>query len=111
VAIASGAVVAVTDATLMELLAGARTDERYVRISRLLSRFEFLPTESPWDYVVAADLYRRCRAAGVTIRGMIDCIVAAVAIRTGAEVLHQDHDFERQSPLFGAADLPVMLCD
>ena len=78
----------------MELLAGARTAERYARISRLMARFEFFPTATPLDYLAAADLYRRCRAAGFTIRKMTDCLIAAVAIRTGAELLHQDRDFD-----------------
>ena len=93
-AIAAGEAVVVTDVVLMELLAGARTDERYARISRLMGTFEFLPIESPADFVAAADLYRRCRAAGVTIRAQTDCLIAAVAIRAGARLLHQDRDFE-----------------
>lgn len=83
-----------TDVVLMELLAGARDEQRYERISRTMASFEFLPTQSPDDFVTGANLYRRCRAAGVTVRTMTDCIVAAVAIRTGAELLHQDRDFE-----------------
>jgi predicted nucleic acid-binding protein len=78
----------------MELLAGAKENQRYARLQRLLVTYEFLPTESPSDYVAAADIYRRCRAAGLTIRKMTDCLIAAVAIRTGAEVLHQDKDFD-----------------
>jgi predicted nucleic acid-binding protein len=93
-AIAAGETVVATDVVLMELLAGARTDERYSRISRVLGTFEFVPVEGPGDYVAAADLYRRCRTAGVTIRKMTDCLIAAVAIRTGAQVLHQDRDFD-----------------
>ena len=83
-----------SDVVLMELLAGARDEQRYERISRTMASFQFVPTETPDDFVAAANLYRRCRAAGVTIRTMTDCIVAAVAIRSGAELLHQDRDFD-----------------
>ena len=93
-AVTAGQDIGTIDVVMMELLAGAPNDERYQRISRLLARFEFVGTRTPWDYVAAADLYRRCRAAGVTIRKMNDCLIATVAIRTGAELLHQDRDFE-----------------
>ena len=42
----------------------------------------------------AADLYRRCRARGSTIRSPLDCLIAAVAIRIDAAVLHEDRDFD-----------------
>ena len=45
------------------------------------------------DYDDAASLYRRCRRQGATIRSMLDCLVAAVSIRNGVPVLHDDRDF------------------
>ena len=51
---------------------------------------------SPWptDYEDAAAIYRSCRIRGETVRRMIDCLTAAVAIREGVPVLHADHDFD-----------------
>ncbi len=46
------------------------------------------------DYEEAAALYRRCRAGGETIRNLLDCLIAAVAIRNNAPVLHRDRDFD-----------------
>ena len=49
-----------------------------------------------------ADLYRRCRLRGGTVRKLEDCLVAAVALRHGATLLHRDDDFEviaRHAPL------------
>lgn len=46
------------------------------------------------DYEEAADLYRACRGRGATVRKLIDCLIAAIAIREGATVLHNDRDFE-----------------
>ena len=39
---------------------------------------------------------RRCRREGETVRRLIDCLIAAVAI--GAPVLHRDDDFRRAGP-------------
>jgi hypothetical protein len=45
-------------------------------------------------YETAAEIYRLCRKSGESIRNATDCLIAAVAIRDGAEVLHRDADFE-----------------
>jgi predicted nucleic acid-binding protein len=52
-----------------------------------------IPTE-PTDYEQAAALYRTCRRAGGTVRRMVDCLIAAVAIRAHVPVLHADADFD-----------------
>jgi predicted nucleic acid-binding protein len=46
------------------------------------------------DYETAAALYRSCRRGGETVRKLIDCLIAAVAIREHVAVLHRDTDFE-----------------
>lgn len=78
---------------LLEILAGAH-DERHARdLRRLLDRCQYLPLEEPSDYESAAALYRTCRREGKTVRRLPDCLIASVAIRTGAKLLHQDSDF------------------
>ena len=77
----------------MEVLAGAR-DERHLRDLRgLLARASLLPT-LPTDYEDAAALYRTCRRGGETARKLIDCLIAAHALRTQLPVLHADTDFD-----------------
>ena len=92
--IAAETPVAVTDVVLMEILAGARDDAHRDWLRRLLARCEYLRIEGPTDYERAADLYRRCRTAGVTIRGLPDCLIAVVAMRREAALLHADRDFD-----------------
>jgi len=88
-----GAELATTDAILMEILAGASDDGDRGRLRRLLFGLAFLAVEGPADYEAAADLYRTCRRAGETPRKLTDCLIAAVAIRNGAELLCEDSDF------------------
>jgi predicted nucleic acid-binding protein len=93
---------ATTEVVIMELLAGAADAEAMTRLRRFLGRFELLPVEGLADHEAAAELYRRCRAGGETIRKLTDCLIAAVALRHGAALLHRDHDFEvlaRHTPL------------
>ena len=101
--IAAGGPVAVTEPVIMEVLAGARSDQRESDLRRLLLRFEMLRFDVVADFDGAAHLYRRCRRAGVTPRGMVDCMIAAVALRWGATLLAHDADMDRLAGATGIA--------
>lgn len=83
---------AICDPVRMEVLAGARDESHLLNLRRLLARAVVIPM-SPTDYEDATALYRRCRRQGATVRKLIDCLIAAVAIRVGAPILHHDADF------------------
>jgi predicted nucleic acid-binding protein len=83
-----------TEVVLMELLAGETTPEGVTRLRRLLGRFDLMAVEGLADYEAAAELHRRCRAGGETVRNLTDCLIAAVAVRHGAALLHRDQDFD-----------------
>lgn len=101
------ATLAVTEPVIMEVLAGARDDLREHDLRRLLLRFDLVAVDPLVDYETAARIYRRCRAVGVTPRGLIDCLIVAVAWRTGAAVLVQDADLRRIADVIGiAVDTP-----
>lgn len=88
-----GGDIAICDAVRMEVLAGARDERHLDALRRLLARASVLPTD-PVHYEEAAALFRRCRRQGVTVRRLIDCLIAAVAIRADVPVLHRDGDFD-----------------
>jgi predicted nucleic acid-binding protein len=92
---------AVTEPVLVEVLAGARTDRREHDLRRLLLRFQFLPFDAVVDFDAAVRIYRRCRAVGVTPRGLVDCLIMSVALRRGAAVLAMDVDLERIASVTG----------
>jgi predicted nucleic acid-binding protein len=85
----------------MEVLAGARSDGRASDLRRLLLRLIWLRFEAPVDFESAARIYRRCRANGVTPRGMVDCMIAAVAWRHEATLLAADADLARIAGVIG----------
>ena len=87
--------VAVTEPVMMEVLAGARDDRREGDLRRLLDRFHLLRFDSVVHFSGAVRIYRSCRRAGVTPRGLIDCMIAAVASGTATPVLAHDRDFAR----------------
>jgi len=85
---------AVTEPVVMEILAGARNDAEWSTLRRLLYRCELVPLAGLEDFEAAARVYRVCRGAGQSVRRLPDCLIAAVAIRAGLDVLHRDRDFE-----------------
>lgn len=84
--------IAICDAVSMELLAGARDERHLIDLRRLLARATLVSITAV-DYDEAAALYRRCRRQGETVRKLIDCLIAATAIRAGTSILHADADF------------------
>jgi predicted nucleic acid-binding protein len=101
-AVGAADAIGVPDVVRLELLAGAGTDEQVRDLQRLLARFHAVPAASPADHETAAALYRAARRTGDTVRSLLDCLVAAAALRTDAAVLARDRDFEvlaRVSPL------------
>lgn len=85
--------ISICEAVEMEVLAGARDDGHLRDLRRLLAKAVMLRIR-PTDYEDAATLYRRCRQRGETVRKMIVCLIASVAIRTDTPILHNDIDFE-----------------
>ena len=86
---------AVTEPVMIEILAGARDDRREADLRRLLDRFRLLGFDPAADFDGAVRIYRSCRQAGVTPRGLVDCLIAAVAIRHRAALLTADQDHAR----------------
>jgi predicted nucleic acid-binding protein len=93
--VTGGGEVAVTEPVVAEVVAGARTDAREVALRRLLARFDLLRLDSAADFDAGATIYRRCRTAGIIPRGLLDCVIAAVAIRHDVPVLAHDVDLAR----------------
>ena len=83
----------ICDVIRMEILAGARDQQHVTQLEKLLARATTIKTE-PVDYDNAAAIYRACRKLGVTIRAQIDCLIAAIAIRTNTRIIHHDSDFD-----------------
>ena len=85
---------ATTGVIVMELLAGEPSAGRVEAIKDTLMEYPLLPLAGPEPFEDAAGIYRACRSGGETVRGTIDCLIAAIAIRADALLLHNDRDFD-----------------
>lgn len=95
--IAEEADIAVTEPVLMEMLAGVRDDREASQLRRLMTSFGWIAVDSVADFEGAARVYRSCRTQGVTPRGLIDCMIASIALRTESTVLTADRDFAQMA--------------
>jgi predicted nucleic acid-binding protein len=64
------------------------------RLERLTNGLPSLTVDQALDFRAAAAIYRGCRHAGRTVRNLTDCLIAAVAVRHGARLIHKDVDYE-----------------
>lgn len=84
--------ISVCEPVVMELLAGARNETELALLRRLVARYTILQTESA-DFEMSAMIFRNCRKKGKTPRKMLDCLIAAIAIRNEMTLVHNDQDF------------------
>jgi predicted nucleic acid-binding protein len=99
-----GAPLALTDVIFTEILQGFRNERDARRVEKHFRAFPVLRLEDLDDFALAAELYRKARRAGVTIRKTLDCLIAAPCVRNGAPILHADEDFDR---LASCTDLEI----
>jgi hypothetical protein len=104
--VGGGTELATTDPVLMEVLAGASDEARAADLRRLLTSFRWFASEPVADFDGAARIHRACRSAGITPRGLIDCMIVNVALRTGSELLASDRDFAQVATV-----VPLRLAD
>ena len=91
--IGDGTKILVGDVILLELLQGARTEAKAVKIQQSMKAFAF---DRMLDYrlaVAAAQNYRALRELGFTTRTSIDLIIGTYCIEHGHKLLHDDRDF------------------
>lgn len=93
-AVASDTPLASPAPVVMELLAGCGAEEAARRLQRMLTRFEILDVEGLADFEDAACIQRTCRRRGETVRSMVDCLIAAIALREARPLLTTDSDFD-----------------
>lgn len=82
-----------TEPIVMELLAGATTPRLESQLTQLTNGLPLLQVNPALDYRAAAQLFVASVRNGHPPRGLSDCLIAAIAIRENASLLHRDRDF------------------
>ena len=77
---------------LTEVLQGIRKETEFKKTKNLFNSLIFLPM-SYSTFLQSAEIYRKLRQKGITIRKSIDCMIASVALENNISLLHNDKDF------------------
>lgn len=88
-----------------ELLVGARSNLELAELRRLLDGLDTELLHPRDDFDAAVDIHLRCRAVGVTPRGLVDCLIAAVVQRCGLPLLHADNDLAAIAAVVGIEEV------
>ncbi len=101
-------IVLVGDVILAEVLQGFRSDRDFDRARKALAQFPQVRLLDPRLAIKSARNFRALRGKGVTVRKMIDCIIATYCIETGTPLLHADRDFEPFEEHLGLKSVKTM---
>lgn len=91
------------DVVLMEVLRGIRSDQEYKNTHEALTALPVLPAGGEKIATHAAQIYRKLRRDGQTVRSSIDLLVASWCLNSDADLLHNDRDFLVMSNSFPLA--------
>ena len=85
---------ALTQMIYLEVLQGVSSQRQFALTQKVLgAQTMLLPLDDMETFVAAAQLYRRARKHGLTIRKSTYCLIAAIALEQGALLVHNDRDF------------------
>jgi len=76
-----------------EVLQGIKDEKQYIATKQQLSNLIHLEDDVS-TFELGAAIYRELRKQGLTIRNLIDCLIAATVIQHGAHLLDADRDYE-----------------
>jgi len=84
----------ICDFIYMELLQGVKTEREFEKLKKYLDTQTFYKLKNDIDsYANAAMIYFKSRQKGITIRSMIDLLIAQTAIENNLLLLHSDKDY------------------
>lgn len=85
---------AVGDLIVAEVLQGFQKDRDFNHAKQLLTSFQLVNIVDKEVAIQAARNFRVLRGHGLTVRKMIDTLIATRCIKNGLVLLHNDKDFE-----------------
>ena len=78
---------------IQEILQGIKSDYQFKKVKESLLTLLCLVEDPVEAALGAAELYRKLRKKGITIRKSNDCLIAWYAIKNSIDVVHCDRDF------------------
>ncbi|MBE9221800.1 PIN domain-containing protein [Cyanobacterium stanieri LEGE 03274] len=82
-----------TNFTQMELLQGAKNEKEWQLLKLYLSHQDYI-LATPDNFINSARIFYELRRKGFTVRSVIDCCIAQLALNYDLVLIHNDRDFE-----------------
>ncbi len=98
--------VGVADLVIFEVLRGFREDHASRQAQAFFGELQTVEIGGLDNVLQAAQMYRRLRALGRTVRSPIDVLLASYCMTHGHVLLHRDADFESLKGLGGLDTWP-----
>lgn len=92
---------AIADITITEILQGIKEDKEFNEIKKSLMAFPVCSLKGVDSFIAAAELFRKCRKKGLTVRSTVDLLIAQIVLENNLILLHNDNDFENIARLNG----------
>jgi predicted nucleic acid-binding protein len=93
------------DLILVEVLAGFRHDRDLAVARELMAGLEYADLLGADVAASTIHNYRRLRARGVTVRSLVDVMIASFCVARDFSLLHSDRDFDAMAPHIGLRTL------
>ena len=85
----------ITGIIVTEILSGFKEDRDIKLTTKLLKNLPVANPIYPETYIKAASIYQTGRKKGITVRKIVDCLIAQIAIENNLLLLHKDEDFNQ----------------
>lgn len=86
----------ITGIIVQEILTGIKDKKDRIRVRKELDHF--IPINPTFEtHIQAAEIFDACKKKGITIRSVIDCLIAALAIEYDLTLLEKDKDYSYMS--------------
>lgn len=85
---------------LTEVLQGIQSDKEFTKTKALFTELLYLPMRQS-TFLKSAEIYRKLRKNGVTIRKSLDCMIASLVLENDIFLLDNDRDFDPIENHFG----------
>jgi predicted nucleic acid-binding protein len=79
---------------LQEVLQGIKKDSDFEEVKDVFTVLKSLDDNPYQSAIGAAELYRKLRKKGITIRKSNDCLIAWYANNNKLEIVHRNRDFD-----------------
>jgi predicted nucleic acid-binding protein len=87
-------IIVIADFSFLEILQGIRNEKTIKETVKALRELTVVSPSGPELMIKTAENYRLLRKKGITVRSMIDCLIATFVLEKGWFLLHRDRDFK-----------------